>query len=556
MAVEGRREKLEGDREALDARPGTRLSTAARLSDADLLRRVVVLATAEREATVELVAHLAELDARRLYLGEGYSSLFGYCTGVLRLAEHAAYNRIEAARASREFPAILDLLADGSLNLSTVRLLAPHLQADTFAAVVDMAKGRSKREVEALVARLAPQPDVASSVRRLPAPVRPAATVAAGSRPRGSRPRRSSPPWIDLRQRQLCMIQTLLTLPSSSGDPPSGPLSPRSLQGATGCSSRSAKRRTRSCAEPRTSSAARSPTATLAQSSTARSRSCWRTLPGRSCPRRRSPDLGSLRARDHVTYRHASSGPCGCATEVGAPSWARTVGDARSVHSWSFITGTRTRSVARRRRPTSPCDVTLTTPTRRSWPSARTSCPPGGRRTSDAPLRHESRPTHLENALGADTATERPPTRPGASWTHQMERRFAPAPRCRCLPVTSVGRPRTRSARADRIRRISDACSFCMQCIVRMNAHPAPCLAPGWHPSTMRGGLSRRHEGSWEGKIQSRRASGETSRPLKPRRGLPARSLSRRQDRVAAEGRGGAWAPQLNPPPAAPRLRG
>ena len=180
MAVEGRREKLEGEREALDARSGTRLSTAARLSDADLLRRVVVLATAEREATVELVAHLAELDARRLHLGEGYSSLFGYCTGVLRLAEHAAYNRIEAARASREFPAILDLLADGSLNLSTVRLLAPHLRADTFAAVVDMAKGKSKREVEALVARLAPRPDVASSVRRLPAPVPPAATVAAG----------------------------------------------------------------------------------------------------------------------------------------------------------------------------------------------------------------------------------------------------------------------------------------------------------------------------------------------------------------------------------------
>ena len=79
------------------------LAVAARLSDADLLHRVVVLATREREATVELVAHLAELDARRLYLGEGFGSLFSYCTGALRLAEHAAYNRIEAARASRRF---------------------------------------------------------------------------------------------------------------------------------------------------------------------------------------------------------------------------------------------------------------------------------------------------------------------------------------------------------------------------------------------------------------------------------------------------------------------
>ena len=109
---------------------GRLLSAAARLSDAELLGQVVHLAREEREATVELVAHLAELDARRLYLGEGFGSLFGYCTGALRLAEHAAYNRIEAARASRRFPAILDLLADGSLNLSTLRLIAPHLQPE------------------------------------------------------------------------------------------------------------------------------------------------------------------------------------------------------------------------------------------------------------------------------------------------------------------------------------------------------------------------------------------------------------------------------------------
>ena len=124
-------------------------SAAAGLSDPDLLSRVVVLAGAEREATVELVAHLAELDVRKLYLGEGYGSLFSYCTGALRLAEHAAYNRIEAARASRKFPAILDLLADRTLNLATVRLLAPHLRPDNLDALVAAASGKSKREVGA-----------------------------------------------------------------------------------------------------------------------------------------------------------------------------------------------------------------------------------------------------------------------------------------------------------------------------------------------------------------------------------------------------------------------
>jgi len=83
------------------------LSTVAHLSDDALISRVKHLAAREREATALLIAHLAELDVRRLYLGEGCSSLFTYCTQVLHLSEHAAYGRIEAARAARRFPIIL-----------------------------------------------------------------------------------------------------------------------------------------------------------------------------------------------------------------------------------------------------------------------------------------------------------------------------------------------------------------------------------------------------------------------------------------------------------------
>jgi hypothetical protein len=70
------------------------------LSDKQLLDAVRTLATRERQATAQLIACLAELDVRRLYLGEGCSSLFTYCTQVLQLSEHAAYGRIEAARAA------------------------------------------------------------------------------------------------------------------------------------------------------------------------------------------------------------------------------------------------------------------------------------------------------------------------------------------------------------------------------------------------------------------------------------------------------------------------
>jgi hypothetical protein len=147
----------------------TLLVAAARLSDRELLRRVTSLAVHERQATVELVAHLAELDKRGLYRGEGYGSLFTYCTEALHLAEHATYKRIVAARACRRFPVLLKHLADGSLNLSTLRLIAPHLTRENVTAIVGEAAGRRKRYVEALVARLAPRPDVAPSVKKLPA---------------------------------------------------------------------------------------------------------------------------------------------------------------------------------------------------------------------------------------------------------------------------------------------------------------------------------------------------------------------------------------------------
>jgi hypothetical protein len=146
-----------------------RVTSFTTLSDADLLVEVSRLATCERQATVQLIASLVELDARRLYLGQGFSSMFTYCTQALRLSEHTAYNRIETARVARRFPVILDRLADGSITLTTVCLLAAHLTPENYHEVIATARHKSKREVEVLVARLRPLPPVPSSVRKRPA---------------------------------------------------------------------------------------------------------------------------------------------------------------------------------------------------------------------------------------------------------------------------------------------------------------------------------------------------------------------------------------------------
>ena len=140
------------------------------LSDGEVLAEVKAAAARERDATVRLVALLAQMDVRRLYLGEGCSSLFTYCTQVLHLSEHAAYGRIEAARAARRFPVILDLLGTGSMTLTAVTLLAPHLTPQNYGEILDAARHKSKRDIEHIVAHLRPRPAVPPTVRRLPEP--------------------------------------------------------------------------------------------------------------------------------------------------------------------------------------------------------------------------------------------------------------------------------------------------------------------------------------------------------------------------------------------------
>ncbi len=143
-------------------------SAVSQLSDHDILARVHCAVQAERHATANLIALLVELDTRRLYLGEGFSSLFTYCTQALHLSEHAAYNRIETARAVRRFPAILDLVESGAATLTAVRLLAPHLTDANHRELLERADYKSKREVEVLIATLTPAADAPSVVRKLP----------------------------------------------------------------------------------------------------------------------------------------------------------------------------------------------------------------------------------------------------------------------------------------------------------------------------------------------------------------------------------------------------
>jgi hypothetical protein len=138
------------------------------IPDDVLLRRLAELLRQSRRVEVDLVAHIGEVDARRLYAREASPSMFAYCTEVLHLSEAEAYLRIAAARASREHPVLLEMLADGRLHLTAIAKLAPHLTPANREALLKRATHKSKREIEELVAELVPRPDAPALMRKLP----------------------------------------------------------------------------------------------------------------------------------------------------------------------------------------------------------------------------------------------------------------------------------------------------------------------------------------------------------------------------------------------------
>lgn len=89
-----------------------------RLSNQQLFSVLQLAAAVEREATIELLRYLREVEARQLHLEMGYSSLFALCTEALGYSEDAAQARILAMRLTRAVPRVEAKLESGELSLA------------------------------------------------------------------------------------------------------------------------------------------------------------------------------------------------------------------------------------------------------------------------------------------------------------------------------------------------------------------------------------------------------------------------------------------------------
>jgi 5-methylcytosine-specific restriction endonuclease McrA len=139
------------------------------LSDGALLCSFTAVVARARGTTAELLAHIAEVDERKLYLPAGYPSMFSYCVTEFRFSEDEACKRIAAARAARRFPAIFDAIAEGRMNLSGVVMLAPHLTPQNAGELLAEASGKRNFEIEELIARRYPRTELLPMVTPLPA---------------------------------------------------------------------------------------------------------------------------------------------------------------------------------------------------------------------------------------------------------------------------------------------------------------------------------------------------------------------------------------------------
>ena len=102
---------------ATAARPAI-TSTVGALSDRELLRETSNLVRHERHLQGAIIDHLAEIEARGLYLERGFSSLFDYAVRELGYSDAAAARRIGVMRLCADQPDAREGLRDGSLTLS------------------------------------------------------------------------------------------------------------------------------------------------------------------------------------------------------------------------------------------------------------------------------------------------------------------------------------------------------------------------------------------------------------------------------------------------------
>ena len=129
------------------------------LSDEELVSHIASLCLEGRRLVARLIVHLIEVEDRALDKKSACSSMWAFCTERLKMSEGETSRRLNAAKLVRRFPSVLGRLERGEIHLSALRQLGPYLKEENVDAILDEAKGKTRTQLDELIARRFPRPN-------------------------------------------------------------------------------------------------------------------------------------------------------------------------------------------------------------------------------------------------------------------------------------------------------------------------------------------------------------------------------------------------------------
>ncbi len=136
-----------------------------RFSDSQVIQRADRAVRNEHELTIAILDCLIEIDRRSLYLTEGYSSLFDFCTRRWRYSRSKSGRFIAAARCVKRFPAARTLLKDRKITACGLSHIAGLLTDENAAELLKEVSGKMYIEIEKIAASRRLAPRIRDSVR-------------------------------------------------------------------------------------------------------------------------------------------------------------------------------------------------------------------------------------------------------------------------------------------------------------------------------------------------------------------------------------------------------
>ena len=127
------------------------------LDDKILLIDVLKFVKIEKQTTARILEYLSEIDFRKLWVKEGYSSMHDFCTRYLKYSEGEANRRIQAARITQEVVALKPLLENNELSLTALSVIAPYVNEDNVMELIPKIKYQPVREIEKILYETFPE---------------------------------------------------------------------------------------------------------------------------------------------------------------------------------------------------------------------------------------------------------------------------------------------------------------------------------------------------------------------------------------------------------------